>query len=44
MLFRSDGKSKGGAIAKNARKEIEEKTGSSVISPRTAKDVKELDK
>lgn len=34
----------GGTIARNARKEIEEKTGSSVISPHTAKDIKELDK
>lgn len=34
----------GGAIARNARKELEEKTGASVISPHTAKDIKELDK
>ncbi len=34
----------GGAIAKNARRELEEKTGSSVISKHTAKDIKELDK
>lgn len=34
----------GGAIARNARKELEAKTGASVISPHTAKDIKELDK
>lgn len=34
----------GGAIARNARKELEEKTGVSAISKHTAKDIKELDK
>lgn len=34
----------GGAIAKNARKELEEKTGISAISKHTAKNMKELDK
>ena len=34
----------GGAIAKNARQELEEKTGKSAISKHTAKDIKELDK
>lgn len=34
----------GGAIARNARKELEEKTGASAISRHTAKDIKELDK
>jgi hypothetical protein len=34
----------GGAIARNARKELEEKTGASAISKHTAKDIKELDK
>lgn len=34
----------GGAIAKNARKELEERTGNSVLSQHTAADVKELDK
>ncbi|MBQ7713866.1 MAG: hypothetical protein IJT71_03140 [Oscillospiraceae bacterium] len=33
----------GGAVARNARKELEEKTGASVISKHTAKDVGELD-
>ena len=35
---------RGGAIAKNARKELEEKTGISAISKHTAKNMKELDK
>ena len=34
----------GGAVAKNARKELEERTGASVISKTTAKDIKKLDK
>lgn len=34
----------GGAIARNARKELEEKTGQSVLSKETAKNKKELDK
>lgn len=34
----------GGAIAKNARQELEEKTWKSAISKHTAKDIKELDK
>lgn len=33
----------GGTIAKNARKELEEKTGVPAISRHTAKDMKELD-
>ena len=33
----------GGAIAKNARQELEEKTGASVLSKHTAKNIKELD-
>lgn len=34
----------GGAIARNARRELEEKTGRSALSKHTAKDKKELDK
>ena len=34
----------GGAIAKNARKELEEKTRQSALSRHTAKDIKKLDK
>lgn len=34
----------GGAIARNARKELEERTGASVITKDTAKDIKKLDK
>lgn len=33
----------GGAIAKNARKELERQTGTTVISKNTAKDIKLLD-
>ena len=33
----------GGAIARNARKELEEKTGISALSRNTARDIKELD-
>lgn len=34
----------GGAIARNARRELEAKTGTSVISKHTSKNIKELDK
>lgn len=34
----------GGVIARNARQELEEKTGKAAISKHTAKDIKELDK